>query len=32
LAEADPHTLQSFDRWTTNRAREHFVQTPAASP
>lgn len=32
LAEADPHTLQSFDRWTTNRAREHFVQPPAADP
>ena len=32
LAEADPHTLQSFDRWTTNRAREHFVQGPATAP
>jgi len=26
LTEADPDTLAAFDRWTTIRAREHFVQ------
>lgn len=26
LADADPATLATFDRWTTIRAREHFVQ------
>ena len=25
LAAGDPHTLQSFERWTTHRPREHFV-------
>jgi len=28
LAAADPAVLAAFDRWTTHRAREHFVQTP----
>jgi len=27
LSEADPETLATFDRWTTIRAREHFVQS-----
>lgn len=26
LAEADPQVLAAFDRWTTNRSRDHFVQ------
>ncbi len=31
LADADPHTLAAFDRWTTIRPREHFVQ-PGENP
>ena len=31
LADADPHTLAAFDRWTTIRPREHFVQ-PGTDP
>lgn len=27
LAGGDPHVLATFDRWTTIRARDHFVQT-----
>jgi hypothetical protein len=27
LAAGDPHTLQTFERWTTHRPREHFVQS-----
>jgi His-Xaa-Ser system radical SAM maturase HxsB len=29
LAENDPKVLEIFDRWTTIRPREHFVQEPA---
>lgn len=28
LAEADPATLEVFERWTTRRAREHFLHPP----
>lgn len=31
LAAADASTLEIFDRWTTNRERDHFVQ-PDAQP
>ena len=26
LAAGDPHVLRSFERWTTQRPRDHFVQ------
>ena len=26
LAAGDPAVLEAFDRWTTHRPREHFVQ------
>ena len=29
IAEADPAVMEIFQRWTTNRPREHFVHTPA---
>jgi uncharacterized protein len=28
LAEGDPKVMQAFERWTTIRPREHFVQEP----
>ncbi len=28
LADADPKVLETFERWTINRAREHFLQVP----
>lgn len=28
LAEGEPHVLEAFDRWTTIRAREHFLHAP----
>jgi His-Xaa-Ser system radical SAM maturase HxsB len=28
LAEGNPETLEIFARWTTNRPRTHFLQTP----
>ncbi|HBQ12093.1 MAG TPA: hypothetical protein DEF51_13400 [Myxococcales bacterium] len=28
LADAEPHVLEAFDRWTTIRAREHFLHAP----
>lgn len=28
LAEGDPETLAIFERWTTNRLRDHFVHVP----
>lgn len=31
LAENDPETMQIFERWTTIRPREHFVQDPTQS-
>lgn len=31
LAEGDPETLATFERWTTQRDREHFVQSPATA-
>ncbi len=31
LAEADEETLAIFERWTTNRLRDHFVHTPAGA-
>ena len=31
LAAGDPHTLQSFERWTTHRPREHFVHLGEAA-
>lgn len=31
LAAGDPAVLAAFDRWTTHRPREHFVQPPDAS-
>lgn len=30
LAENDPETMAIFERWTTIRPREHFVQDPTA--
>ncbi|MGE0789859.1 MAG: His-Xaa-Ser system radical SAM maturase HxsB [Sandaracinaceae bacterium] len=29
LADAEPHVLEAFDRWTTVRSREHFLQSGA---
>ncbi|MCB9572034.1 MAG: His-Xaa-Ser system radical SAM maturase HxsB [Kofleriaceae bacterium] len=26
IAEGDPRTLRTFEQWTTNRPREHFIQ------
>ena len=31
LAENDPEVIKIFDRWTTIRPREHFVQEPTQS-
>ena len=30
LAENDPEVMEIFERWTTNRPREHFVREPQA--
>src|SRR5690606_26632979 len=30
LAENDPEVMKIFERWTTIRPREHFVQDPSA--
>lgn len=29
LADADPKVLETFERWTTNRSRDHFLHAPA---
>ncbi len=31
LADGEPHVLEAFERWTTIRAREHFLHAPAGS-
>lgn len=31
LAQGDPHVQKTFERWTTVRPRDHFIQ-PAAAP
>jgi hypothetical protein len=31
LSEADPATLEILQRWTTVRARDHFLHSPAAT-
>jgi His-Xaa-Ser system radical SAM maturase HxsB len=28
LADAEPHVLEAFERWTTIRSREHFLHAP----
>ncbi len=30
LAEADPHVLETFERWTTIRSRDHFLHSGVA--
>ncbi len=30
LADGEPHVLEAFERWTTLRAREHFLHDPPA--
>jgi hypothetical protein len=32
LDEGDPRVLETFERWTTLRPREHFVQPVPADP
>jgi His-Xaa-Ser system radical SAM maturase HxsB len=31
LAEGDPETLDIFDKWTTNRLRDHFLHAPGGA-
>jgi His-Xaa-Ser system radical SAM maturase HxsB len=31
LAEADPETLDIFEKWTTNRLRDHFLHAPGGA-
>ena len=32
LAQGDPQVRQTFERWTTIRPREHFIQPPGEAP